>query len=620
MKTPPAPASLERPAMHEPLAELVPLDRVTPQLTVRAVLTGVALGGLLSLCNVYSGLKIGWSSNMSITAALLSFAFWEGMRRAGRTRPWTLLENTVNQTAASSGASISSSGLVAAIPALAVMSGGNLTWPVLVVWTACVSFVGIFVAIGLRQQMLIVDRLPFPMGVAAAETMREMYAKGSEALARVRYLAAGALAAAAVKVATEVAKVSTFAVPVSWPVRPGGALAASGISSLSLKNLTFALDPSLLMVGVGVISGPRASRSVFLGSLIALGVLAPWGLEQGYIDAGKSDLEASWFTPLVKWLLWPGVAMMVSASLTSFAFSWRSIAAVFLGLLKGKDGVVVAAEDLLLVPKRWIAVGFALALGLAVFCQAAFFDIPVWAGAVGVALTFVLAIVAGRVSGETGITPIGAMGKVTQLLFGVLTPGNAAANLMAANVTGGAASQCADLLHDLKSGQLLGASPRFQLIAQLFGVLAGATVGSAAYLVLIPDPAKQLFTDEWPAPAVATWMAVAELFQTGIAAMPVGSVEGMLVGGVAGFVLALLEKLLPPRVAALLPSPASMGLGFVVPAYNALSMLVGGLGGALLRRWVPSWSGRFLIVVGAGLIAGDSLMGVGIAIWKILVD
>ena len=166
---------------------------------------------------------------------------------------------------------------------------------------------------------------------------------------------------------------------------------------------------------------------------------------------------------------------------------------------------------------------------------------------VGVILTFALAIVAGRVSGETGITPVGPMGKVTQLGLGAMDPGNAASNL-GPNVTGGAASQCG-APHDFKSGLMLGAVPKYQIYSQCFGVLAGSVFGSAAYLVLIPDPKKMLLTEEWAAPAVAQWKAVAEVFSEGIEAMPEGALTAFIIAGLLGIVMALLEKLLPKKVA-----------------------------------------------------------------------
>src|SRR3546814_14597983 len=82
-----------------------------PELTIRAILTGMLIGAALTPCNVYSGLKIGWSFNMSIAAGLLSYGLWQlGGSRFGA-RPWGILENNINQTAASSAASIISGGL-----------------------------------------------------------------------------------------------------------------------------------------------------------------------------------------------------------------------------------------------------------------------------------------------------------------------------------------------------------------------------------------------------------------------------------------------------------------------------------------------------------------------------
>jgi uncharacterized oligopeptide transporter (OPT) family protein len=251
---------------------------------------------------------------------------------------------------------------------------------------------------------------------------------------------------------------------------------------------------------------------------------------------------------------------------------------------------------------------------LSVVCQVALWNIGAGLAAFGVLLTFVLAIVAGRVSGETGITPVGAMGKVTQLTFGLLSPGNATANLMAANVTGGAASQCADMLHDMKTGALLGAWPRHLAVAQLFGAVSGALAGSAAYLLLVPDPSKMLLTDEWPAPAVAQWKAVAEVFKEGFDKMPSGTPGALLVAGVLGVVLAVLEKVLPQRARRWVPSPAALGLALVIPAYYSISIFMGAILALVVARVVPRWSSRFSIVVASGIIAGEGLTGVVFAV------
>ena len=589
-----------------------PVDTTTPQLTLRAVVTGMSLGALLSICNIYAGLKIGWGMNMSITSALVGFALWQALRTLGA-RPLSILETNVNQTAASSAAAVSSAGLVAPIPALTMLTGYEYHWPMLVVWTLSVMLVGIVVGVGLRRQLVVVDRLPFPGGLAAAETLRQMYARGAEAIARVRVLGIGAAVAAAGALVIEYAKIPKVPLPGAWTAP--AAVARKGIAKITLGNLTFMLDPSPLMAAVGALVGIRASASLFAGSVVAFGVLAPWTLAQGWSTPGPDDPIRPWFAQLSgSWLLWPGVAMMVTASLTSLAFSWRSV----LTALRPRPRAASARDGEQEVPRRIFLLAIVAVTAFATVTQVVFFDIVWWTAIVGVLMTFLLAVVAGRVSGETNVTPVGAMGKVTQLLFGAIQPGSAAANLMAANVTGGAASQAGDLLHDFKAGALLGASPRKQAIAQVFGAVSGALAGSAGYLLMVPDARSMLGTEQWPAPAVQTWKAVAELFMHGIGSAAPGTRTAMLVAGLAGIALAALEKTLPRPAARWVPSPASMGLGFVIPAYQGLSMLLGALASVALGRWAKSWHERFMVVLAAGFIAGESLTGVGIAIEKLV--
>ncbi len=246
-------------------------DLTAPQLTIRAVVTGMVLGGALSICNVYTGLKIGWGFNMSIPAMLIGFGLFKSLEKAGA-RPLGMLENNINQTAASAGANISSAGLVAPIPALAMLTGEELAWPVLALWTFAVSLIGIVVAVGLRRQMLIVDRLPFPNGIAAGETIKQMYAKGTEAMSRLRMLLVGGALGAGAKLAIKFGKIGKLGFAGSIAAAPGS---ASGLAGYSLKNLTFALDPSPLMVAVGAIIGPRAGLSMVIGAIASWGMLGP---------------------------------------------------------------------------------------------------------------------------------------------------------------------------------------------------------------------------------------------------------------------------------------------------------------------------------------------------------
>lgn len=563
----------------------------------------MVLGGVLSACNIYVGLKTGQVFSMSLTAALLGYGVWGGLEvlGAGRIRRWAILENNINQTACSSGAAVASAGLVAPIPALAMLTGQTLKWHWLALWVFSVMLVGIAVAVPLRRQMVVVEKLPFPAGIASAEMLRELHARGREALARVMALVSAGVVAVTLTLYTALKHLAPYALPFS-------------IKGLSARALTFTLSPSLLLVGVGGLIGFRTCCSLLAGAILAYAIIAPSLVESGFVTGPAGG--APGFRDFNGWLLWPGVTLMVVASLVSVCFSWRSILAVLPG--RRKASVDPGSPDQGDVPRRWFVAGLVVVLILSVALQVSLFKVFWLVALTGVLLTFALAVVAARVSGETGLTPVGAMGKVTQLVFGALVPKNPVPNLMAANVTGGAASQCADLLHDLKCGYLLGASPRLQTLAQLCGAFAGALVGSAVYLILIPNPSEMLGTEEWLAPAATVWKAVAELFIVGFDSLPKGTPIAMALAAVAGVALPVLERYAPRAVRPLVLSPVSMGLAFVYPANLAISIFIGGLIALILRRWFESWSARFLIAICVGVIAGESITGIALAFQRVL--
>lgn len=553
------------------------------ELTSRAVITGMVLGAVLAPCNVYSGLKIGWSFNMSITALLLAYAFWTPVCRLLGLQRWGLLESNINQTTASSAASIISGGLVAPIPALALMTGDNESFATLVAWVFAVSFLGVWVGWYLRPRLIVSSALAFPAGMATAESLRDIFGQGREATKRVGVLL-GSLSGAAV---------INFIDDYLWRI-PRYAPTASA------QQFTFTFDPSLLLLGFGSIIGLRAGLGLLLGAVLAWGLFAPELVARGVVvvPAGGDS-----FQELVGWLLWPGVAMMVAASLTSFAF------AAFRTRPGSQDESAAPASH-----RMSRRTGLAIASVLVVTLQIAFFDIHWTMALVAVPLAFVLATVAARVVGETSIAPIGAIGKVSQLSFGVLAPGQAVTNLMTANVAGGAAGQTADLLNDLKAGHEIGATPARQIFAQCIGILTGSFVGSWVYLQIIDNPLEQLLTPEWPAPAVATWKAVAETLSVGLSGIPPSAVLAMAVFAPLGVVLAVLERRLSRRYLQWVPSGATLGLAFVVPASTSLILFAGAALGALLHKTAPGWSRRFLMSAAAGLVAGESLYGV-IAVW-----
>jgi uncharacterized oligopeptide transporter (OPT) family protein len=216
------------------------------------------------------------------------------------------------------------------------------------------------------------------------------------------------------------------------------------------------------------------------------------------------------------------------------------------------------------------------------------------------------------VTGESDITPIGAMGKITQLTFGALAPSNMVTNLMTASVTAGAAASSADLLTDLKSGYLLGANPRKQFIAQFLGIFTGVLVVIPAFYLIVPD-ASVLGTTKWPAPSAQVWAAVAKLLSAGVHSLHHTAQVGMLCGGILGLVLPTLEKLFP-KARPFIPSATGLGLAFVIPFFNSLAMFIGAGIATLLQMKAPKTAEKYVIPVSAGIIAGESLMGVAVAL------
>ena len=363
---------------------------------------------------------------------------------------------------------------------------------------------------------------------------------------------------------------------------------------------------ALLLLGFGGIIGLRVGLSLLLGALIAWGVLAPWLLTEGLvtIPAGASGPQ---FGVLIEWLLWPGVSLMVCATLISLS----------LRFLRARRGA--AAQRMRFArPAPLPALGLGLAAILVIALQMSLFDIHPLMAALSIPLALVLAMVAARVVGATGIPPIGAIGQLSQLSFAAIAPGQVAINLMSANTAGGAAGQCTDLLNDFKVGHAIGATPSRQVVAQCLGILVGSLVGVLVYQLLIPDPQAMLITPEWPAPAVATWKAVAQALTAGLGSISLDIRWAMLIGALVGVVLGLLEGSAPVWRLRWLPSSAALGLAFIIPASISLMMAFGAvLAWLFVARW-GSLAERCVIVAAAGLVAGESMAGIGISLWQLL--
>lgn len=570
----------------------------TPQLTVRAILIGSLLGGVMSLSNLYIGLKTGWALGISITACILAYSLNKIFRMH-----MSILENNCMQSCASSAGYSTGGTMVSGVAAYLMLTGHHMAWPVLAAWTFFLAMLGVFIAIPMKRQMIDIDQLPFPTGMASAETLLSLHGEGEESRQKAGALFKFGALSALWKIASHFMEKRNIPTVLSPPMNYRGH---------PFGQWTIGLDLSLVLLAAGAIVGWKTCWSMFLGSILCFGVLAPMMVEQGAING-----EHLGFREIVSWSTWPGAAMLVTSGLLFFAMQWRTIlrAVSGLGVILGRGGAPAAPSeaDRIQVPNSWFVVGTLIAGGGCVIILNRAFDTTIPVAIAAVVLSFVLSLVACRATGETDITPMGPMGKIAQLTFSWMAPSNMVTNLMTAGVTAGAASASADLLTDLRSGYILGANPRRQFIAQFLGIFAGTIVIVPAFLILVPTP-ETLGGQQWPAPSAQVWKKVAELLAQGISALHPSAQKALLIGAVIGVVLPLIEMSVPKHVRKFVPSATGVGLAFIMPFTNALSFFIGAFIALMWERSNKAHFEKYMVPVASGVIAGESLTGVGIAL------
>ena len=583
-----------------------------PQFTLRATVMGACLGMIMSMSNLYVGLKTGWSLGVAITACILSYTIYRSLNAAFPRlfkSQISILENNCMQSTASSAGASTGMTLISAVAAYLMITGKHIPWYVLVPWILFLAVLGVFMAVPMKRNLINIEKLKFPSGIAAAETLRSLHSKGGEAINKARSLGFAGL----------------FGLVISWcrdgrmpfglpniPASLGLPESWVTLGGFGLSRWTIQFDMSMVMIAAGAIIGFKVAWSMLFGAVLNYAILAPAMVNAGVIDSTKLG-----FREIVRWSTWTGASIMVTSGLLAFFMQWRTIARAFSGVgklfKKTSPGGVVDPLERIEVPASWFLWGVSLS-GLGCILILFFYFNTTWyMGIVAVLMTFFLAVVACRATGESDITPVGAMGKITQLMFGALAPSNMVTNLMTASVTAGAASSSADLLVDLKSGYLLGANPRKQFLAQFIGCFFGTMVAVPVFYLLVPD-ASVLGGDKWPAPAAQVWKAVAELLSNGLNALHPTARIGMLTGGIIGIILPLLPRYLPQKMHKFIPSAMGLGLAFVIQFYNSLSMFIGATIALILQKKKPAVADTYVIPVASGLIAGESLMGIVIAL------
>ena len=568
-------------------------------LTVRAVVVGMLIGGAMCLSNLYVFFKTGWSMGVTLTACILAFGVFQLLQATRLVKkPLGVLENNALTTVASGAGYMTGGGNMAAFGALLMVTTVRPDPLSMIAWFALIAALGVFAAIPIKRQLINQEGLAFPTGTATAETIRSIHdAAAGGGASKATWLAGSAVFAAVLTWFRD-----------AWHVIPGTIGLPVTLAGRALADWTLSLKAEVVLIGGGALMSFRTGWSLLLGGVLTYAVLAPALVAQGIVTTVS-------YKTIVAWTLWPGAAILVASGITSFAIDYKSVARSFTGLTRlfrrepVSDTGIAAVE----CPEWWFPLGFVVLTPAVVALMSWLFQIPLWAGLIAVPLAVVMGFVAARVTGETDVTPTKALGPVTQMLFGVITPGNLSGNIMSANVTGGIGLHAADLLTTLKTGWLLGAKPRHQLYAQLFGVVAGALVVVPAFNLIIPDPSV-LGGEAWPAPSCVVWAGVSKAFAGGLSALHPTSRTAIVVGLFLGTALALLEKFAPLRLRPLLPSPSGLGIAMVIPGSNCIAMFLGAALAEGMRRKTPALAEKTVVPVASGLIAGESLMGILIAV------
>jgi uncharacterized oligopeptide transporter (OPT) family protein len=614
-------------------------DRM-PQLTFRAVTTGAVLGMLMAASNLYTTLKLGWAFGVAITSCVLSYVLWNGLRvlSGGWFTPMSILENNCMQSTASAAGYSTGATVATCFGALLILDPAHrhLPWLIVAAFTLATGAMGVFLAVPMKRQLINQEGLAFPSGIAAATTLQSLHSHGRDTMrkAHVLILALGVGAIVGVLNTAEdqfVALGRFFA----WmkgklfDIHLPDLVPADGFRLLAGKPMiAFGFEPSVLLIAAGMIVGLRVSLSMLASAAALYFFVAPWLQSIDVANVGVAGYVASipivgggiMFHP-VRWALWGGTTVIVFSSLTSLALEWQTIARSFqlFGRRRADSSIGAEIEAKMAeieVPNRWFLLGIVpIALALTAV-QIIAFGIQWWAGFIAVGMSFLLALVACRATGETDTTPVGAMGKVMQLLFAVISPGNVTHNLVSAGVGANSASSSADLLTDLKSGYLLGANPRKQFLAQLVGVFFGTLAIVPAWYLMIPNVAA---LEKFPMPATQTWVAVARVLSAGVESLPMTARIAILIGALIGIALPISEKLFP-KVRPWLPSAMGLGLGWVVFFSNALSFTIGALIAWLWRIVHRRSQEAFYLPVASGLIAGESMLKAILAMLATLID
>jgi len=559
-----------------------------PELTWAAILIGYFLGTLIAISIGYAALILGFSIEGSELAAILGFGILRGILRRN-----SIIENNIVQTIASA-VNGASAGMMFSVPAIFILGYGNDFNPVLLTFGAIAgAFLGIGFIIPLRKQMIDYERLTYPGGVAVATILKSPGAGIHKAM----LLIGGALASGGLHAVSQASGVD------NWDL--GGLIGVpqymNGIWYLSL-----------LTIGVGYIAG-KGGVAFIIGGFVCYWFLAPMLAGFGMFPVDPDTSEITSEPNALRLLLFRpvGIGMLIGGAIAGVVMAFPMIVSAVRSMQNAAKSEAAMSRDEMPIKLLYFAIAGAAIL-LAVMAVLSTEKMGLGRGlamaAVGTLWVWIAGVILSESIGRTNWSPLSGMTLIAVTLLILISSGldDTKAAIVSAIMVGAAAcvamSQATDLMLDLKTGYLVGATPRKQQLGQFIGAWLGPIV--VMTLIFVLNEAYVLGSEKLPAPQGQA-----------LASMVNGIMGGDVPGAkyLAGAGLGAMLSIFQPGLG------ITVGLGFYLPFNIVLTYSIG----TLLRvssdhKMGQAFSEEVGIPVAAGFIVGEALVGVGFAISMIL--
>ena len=559
-----------------------------PELTWAAILVGYFLGAVIAVSIGYAALILGFSIEGSELAAILGFGILRGILRRN-----SIIENNITQTVASA-VNGASSGMMFSVPAIFILGYGGDFNPVLLTFGAIAgAFLGIGFIIPLRKQMIDYERLTYPGGVAVATILKSPGAGIHKAM----LLIGGALLSGGLHAVSQAPGVD------NWDL-------GSLIGMPGYMNGVWYL--SLLTIGVGYIAG-KGGVAFIIGGYVCYWILAPMLAGLDMFPADPASGEVTREPDALRLLLFRpvGIGMLIGGAVAGVAMAFPMIVSAVRSMQNAAKSEAAMSRDEMPIKLLYMAIAGAAVL-LAVMAVLSTEKMGLGRGlamaVVGTLWVWIAGVILSEAIGRTNWSPLSGMTLIAVTILIFISSGleDRTGAIVSAIMVGAAAcvamSQATDLMLDLKTGYLVGATPRKQQLGQFIGAWLGPIV--VIVLIFVLNEAYVLGSDKLPAPQ---GQALASM------------VNGIMGGDVptqkylAGAGLGAMLSLFQPGLG------ITVGLGFYLPFNIVLTYSIG----TVLRivsdyRFGHSFSENTGIPVTAGFIVGEALVGVGFAISMIL--